>query len=108
MSESEKPINVVTHSTRTRSDAIKPVEPRSYEATDFIYVSQIRLTARQIECLYWVFQGKSASDIGGILGISGRVVEEHLQKAAACFGVKSRHQAAWRAHELGLFKHFTP
>jgi len=61
------------------------------------------VTKRQLECLYWVHHGKSASDIGGILGISGRTVEEHILKACGHFGVKSRHQAAWRAYERGLF-----
>lgn len=67
-----------------------------------------RITDRQLECLYWVFHGKSASDIGSILGISGRVVEEHLQKACAHLGLRSRHQAAWRAHELGLLPGVAP
>ena len=75
-------------------------EPRTF--------AERRLTHRQLQCLYWVFHGKSANDIGGIYGISGRVVEEHLQKACAHFGVKSRHQAAWRAHEMGLFRDIAP
>lgn len=75
-------------------------EPRSFNAR--------QLTYRQLECLYWVLEGKSANDIGGILGISGRTVEEHLEKACAYFGVKSRHQAAWRARERGLLDAVTP
>lgn len=66
------------------------------------------ITARQIECLYWVLKGKSANDIGGILGISGRTVEEHLLKACNHLGVRSRHQAAWRAKELGLLPSLDP
>jgi DNA-binding CsgD family transcriptional regulator len=93
-----RPTVADTEACRSRSG-----EPRSFGISGLHAV-----TARQVECLYWVFQGKSASDIGGILGISGRVVEEHLQKACAHFEVKSRHQAAWRAHERGLFAEIAP
>ena len=51
------------------------------------------LTARQRECLAWVRQGKSSADIGTILGISGRVVDEHIAHACARLGVRTRLQA---------------
>jgi DNA-binding CsgD family transcriptional regulator len=62
-----------------------------------------KITPRQIECLAWVQQGKSASDIGGILGISGRTVEGHLSKLCDHLGVKTRLQAVLKARDLGLF-----
>lgn len=61
-----------------------------------------RITARQIECLAWVQEGKSASDIGGILGISSRTVEGHLLKVCDHLAVKTRLQAVLKARELGL------
>jgi len=60
------------------------------------------ITQRQIECLIWVRQGKSATDIGCILGLSGRTVEKHLTKLCGHLGVKTRVQAVVRALELGL------
>jgi DNA-binding CsgD family transcriptional regulator len=60
------------------------------------------ITRRQLECLAWVGEGKSASDIGGILGISGRTVEGHLLKICAHLGVKTRFQALLKARDLGL------
>ncbi|WP_293380973.1 helix-turn-helix transcriptional regulator [Phenylobacterium sp.] len=60
------------------------------------------LTHRQLECLAWTGEGKSARDIGQILGISRRTVEEHLEKACAVFGVRTRIQAVMRAREQGL------
>lgn len=60
------------------------------------------VTDRQLECLTWVQEGKSASDIGGILGISGRTVEGHLQKVCEQFGVRTRVQAVLKARDLGL------
>lgn len=66
------------------------------------------LTGRQLECLYWVQEGKSATDIGGILGISSRTVEGHLIKACAHFRVRTRFQAVLRARDLGLLEAFAP
>jgi DNA-binding CsgD family transcriptional regulator len=63
-----------------------------------------RVSERQLECLYWVQEGKSASDIGGILGISSRTVEGHLLRACERLGVKTRIQAVLRARELGLLE----
>ena len=60
------------------------------------------LSPRQIECLAWAQEGKSAGDIGHILGISGRTVEGHLAKACEALGVRTRVQAVVRARELGL------
>ena len=62
-----------------------------------------RLTGRQLECLHWTEEGKSARDIGTILGISARTVEEHIAVACAALGVRTRIQAVVRARHLGLF-----
>ncbi len=76
-----------------------PSEPRTYQP------SALRLmTDRQLECLAWVQRGKSATDIGGILGLSGRTVEKHLNRACNHLGVRTRLQAVIRARELGLMQ----
>ena len=59
------------------------------------------LTARQLECLAWVRQGKSSTDIGAILGISGRVVDEHIAHACERLGVRTRVQAVLAANAKG-------
>lgn len=61
-----------------------------------------RLSERQLECLAWAQEGKSAGDIGQILGLSGRTVEGHLAKACGALGVRTRVQAVVRARTLGL------
>lgn len=60
------------------------------------------LTKRQLECLAWTQEGKSASDIGLILGISGRTVEGHLAKVCQHLGVRTRIQAVIKAKDLGF------
>lgn len=73
------------------------------------YPTSTRLiTPRQLECLAWVQEGKSATDIGGILGLSGRTVEGHLIKLCGHLGVKTRVQAVVRARELGLIGQSQP
>jgi LuxR family transcriptional regulator, activator of conjugal transfer of Ti plasmids len=62
----------------------------------------IVLSRRQFECLTWAEAGKSARDIGQILGISQRTVEKHLEQACGLLGVRTRIQAVVRARQLGL------
>jgi DNA-binding CsgD family transcriptional regulator len=66
------------------------------------------ITERQLQCLAWVQEGKSATDIGGILGLSGRTVEKHLIKLCGHLGVKTRVQAVVRARQLGLIGEIAP
>jgi len=75
-------------------------EPRSFAARE--------VTGRQLECLSWVAAGKSSTDIGEILGISSRTVEDHLSKLCGHLGVRTRVQAAVRAQELGWINPPTP
>lgn len=62
----------------------------------------IDVTARQLECLAWAGEGKTATEIGIILGISARTVEGHLAKVCEALGVRKRIQAAIKARELGV------
>ena len=71
-----------------------PVEARSFLRLD--------ISERQLEILTWVERGKSATDIGSILGISHRTVEHHLEKACASLGVRTRFQAVLKVRDLGL------
>lgn len=52
------------------------------------------LTDRELECLYWASQGKSACDIAEILGLSESTVKFHLRNVRAKFRVGTTIQAA--------------
>jgi LuxR family transcriptional regulator, quorum-sensing system regulator BjaR1 len=52
-----------------------------------------RITAREREVLVWVTQGKSAWQIGEILNIAKRTVDEHVQTACRKLGAANRTQA---------------
>ncbi len=60
------------------------------------------LTVRQVEILYWVQEGKTAWEIGRILGLSGRSVDGHLRRIYARLNVSTRLQAVLQAQDLGL------
>jgi len=63
------------------------------------------LTERQLDCIVLMAQGKSDWDIGKILSISQRTVQEHLDLARAKYGVGSRTQLLARvlyANQIGF------
>jgi DNA-binding CsgD family transcriptional regulator len=60
------------------------------------------LSPRQLECLRWVRDGKSSFDIGEILGISARTVDQHLLTACTRLGVRTRVQAVVEASLCGF------
>jgi len=62
-------------------------------------IDGIILSPREIECLEWASQGKSAWDIGNILGISRRTAAFHLDNARAKLGVRTIRQAVVRLVE---------
>lgn len=61
-----------------------------------------RLTPRELEVLCWTREGKSAWEVGRIVGISEATVNFHLRNLCAKLGVASKHQAVLRALRLGL------
>jgi LuxR family quorum sensing-dependent transcriptional regulator len=52
-----------------------------------------KLTARQREVIAWSASGKSAWEIGAIIGITQRTVEEHIATACRKLGATNRTQA---------------
>lgn len=60
-------------------------------------LGSIRLSPRQRQILEAVGDGKSASEISGLLGISVAMVEKHLRLARAALGVETTAQALLKA-----------
>ena len=61
-----------------------------------------QLTPRQLECLEWSRHGKSSADIGHILGLSPRTIDEHLAAVCRALGVRTRVQAVSLALTRGI------
>ena len=62
-------------------------------------------SARELEVLHWVREGKSNDEVGQILGISGATVKSHLQRIYKLLGVSNRTQAVSRGIALRLLSH---
>jgi DNA-binding CsgD family transcriptional regulator len=67
-------------------------------------VRALTLTARQLECLRWTAAGKSSADIGAIVGLSARTVDDHLAAACRRLGVRTRVQAVVQALQFQLIR----
>jgi LuxR family transcriptional activator of conjugal transfer of Ti plasmids len=59
-------------------------------------VAGVSLSTRETECLSWAAQGKSAWEIGAILGISRHTVATYLENAKTKLGVRTIVQAVAR------------
>lgn len=60
------------------------------------------LTPRELEVLRWTMEGKTAWEVGAILGISERTAVMHLSNATHKLGCTTKHQAVVKALRLGL------
>jgi LuxR family quorum sensing-dependent transcriptional regulator len=66
--------------------------------------AQLPLTSREREVLAWSAQGKSAWEIGEILSVAKRTVDEHAQTAMRKLGATNRTQAVALAIRRRLFE----
>lgn len=60
------------------------------------------LTPRELEALSWTMEGKTAWEVGAILGISERTAVLHVSNAMHKLGCVNKHQAVLKALRLGL------
>jgi DNA-binding CsgD family transcriptional regulator len=62
------------------------------------------LTPRELEALRWTMEGKTAWELGAILGITERTAVLHVNNAMHKLGCTSKHQAVLKAMRLGLIR----
>lgn len=60
------------------------------------------LTPRELEALRWTMEGKTAWEVGAILGISERTAVLHVNNAMHKLKCVNKHQAVLKALRLGL------
>jgi DNA-binding CsgD family transcriptional regulator len=80
--------------------AWRVVMPTSEDASSI----HVRLTPRELECLRWTMDGKTAWEVGGILSITERTVVLHLGNAMRKLDCHTKHQAVLKALRLGLIR----
>ncbi|SFK05656.1 DNA-binding transcriptional regulator, CsgD family [Sphingomonas sp. NFR04] len=73
-----------------------------YKALAATPKSPIRLTPRERDCMTWTARGKSAWEIGILLGISENTVNFHVKNACAKLGSNGRMLAVVSAIMLGV------
>lgn len=66
--------------------------------------TEARLTPRELECLRWTMEGKTAWEVGAILSITERTAVLHLNNAMRKLDCASKHQAVLKALRLGLIR----
>ena len=62
------------------------------------------LTPRELETLRWTMEGKTAWEVGNLLGITERTASLHVNNATHKLGCVNKHQAVLRALRLGLIR----
>jgi len=62
------------------------------------------LTPRELETLRWTMEGKTAWEVGNILGISERTAVLHANNATHKLGTANKHQAVLKALRMGLIR----
>ena len=63
-----------------------------------------KLTPRELECLRWTMEGKTAWEVGTILSITERTAVLHINNAMHKLGSHNKHQAVLKALRLGLIR----
>jgi len=58
------------------------------------------LTRRELECLRWTMEGKTAWELGRILGIAEQTAVRHIYSATQKLGCVNKHQAVLKALRL--------
>lgn len=62
------------------------------------------LSKRELECLSWTLEGKTAGEIAAILGISVSTVNQHASSASNKLGSLNKHHAAVQALRMNLIQ----
>lgn len=60
------------------------------------------VTARELEALRWTLEGKTAWEVGRILGIAENTAVRHVHSATRKLGCANKHHAAVKALRFGL------
>ena len=62
------------------------------------------LTPRELEALRWTMEGKTAWEVGELLGIAERTAALHVNNAAHKLGCVNKHQAVLKALRMGMLR----
>jgi len=66
--------------------------------------NEVALTSRELECLRWTMEGKTAWEVGQILSISEQTAVRHLNNATHKLGCVNKHHAVVKALRKGFIR----
>ncbi len=66
-------------------------------ARNDVWPKLVMLNDREIEALTWVARGKTSAEVAGLVGLSKRTVDFHLDNARVKLGAATRTEAAIKA-----------
>ena len=72
--------------------------------SNLIARTKIAVTAREMQILCWLKEGRTNIEIAAILGLSPHTVKNHVRRILQKLGVQSRAQAAVKAIQMGVLK----
>ena len=83
----------------TQDVALRVLAPAASSQADFP-----TLTSRELESLRWTMEGKTAWEVGRILGISEQTAVRHVNNATHKLDCVNKHHAVVKALRLGLIR----
>jgi len=96
-------LEAIQHAAPARQIDERPVEPRAGPTTAHLeYGLSISLSAREMEVLALIAEGKSNQEISAELYLALNTVKRHAYNIFTKLEVKNRTQAVSKARELGL------
>lgn len=105
---------VLSFITSEKDFDIKSVSPELSYMSGYIFDAAVRITkdsflypklsVREVECLFWAGEGKTAEEIGMILSISARTVNFHIGMAVKKTNSMNRCQAIAKAVSRGVLR----
>ena len=79
-------------------------QPPSRPAPNAPAAEPIKLTPRELEALDLIARGYTYGEIATLLGVSVNTVQTHIKNTYAKLAVRSRGEAVFEAHKLGLLR----
>ena len=72
---------------------------KNIQRNTYSFTSNLKISSRQADCLFWLMRGKNAKEIGKILNISHRTVEKHIENMKEALNVRNKSQLIDIAYE---------
>jgi DNA-binding CsgD family transcriptional regulator len=94
-------LNAISRVMINLNESFSKHESRLFDLSD--NYPGLNLTRREIECLFFTLRGKSAHEIGQIIHVSRRTVEDYIRNIKTKMGCASKSELIEKSYHLGYF-----